>query len=362
MSSFATLLTGDPAPWFRQRCTTPQGDYTFDMAAGRFVLLFLFDSAASSDAQAGLEAIAARRSLFDDKDGSFFGVSADPADEGRLRAELPGIRFFQDADGLVGRLYGSRPLDGGGPGRAIWFLLDRSLRVIAATLDAPGAASRMIGSLEIALQREGAATEWPAPALVLPDVFEPEFCSRLIDYYDKQGGTPSGVFTQRGDAPSHAVTDTRFKRRSDCPVRDRSLVEQIQARIVRRVVPAIRSAFQFEATQLERLILASYDSAELGCFGPHRDNTVSATAHRKFAVSINLNDGFQGGELVFPEFGRRRYRPGAGGAVIFSCSLMHQVTPVTAGRRLACLPFVYDEAGAVIKRANRAEVATPAGS
>ena len=220
----------------------------------------------------------------------------------------------------------------------------------------------MVAALERALQHEQAAIEWPAPALVLPNVFEPEFCTRLIDYYGRQGGTPSGVFTQRGDAPSHAVTDNRFKRRNDCPVRDRALVEQIQARIVRRVVPAIRNAFQFEATQLDRLILASYDSAEFGCFGPHRDNTVSATAHRKFAVSINLNDGFEGGELMFPEFGMRRYRPGTGGAVVFSCSLMHQVTPVTAGRRLACLPFVYDEAGAALKRTNQAAAAASASS
>jgi predicted 2-oxoglutarate/Fe(II)-dependent dioxygenase YbiX len=30
--------------------------------------------------------------------------------------------------------------------------------------------------------------------------------------------------------------------------------------------------------------------------------------------------------------------------VIFSCSLIHEVTPVTAGRRYAFLPFIHDEA------------------
>ncbi len=61
--------------------------------------------------------------------------------------------------------------------------------------------------------------------------------------------------------------------------------------------------------------------------------------------------GFAGGELVFPEFSRRGYRAGAGGAVVFSCSLMHLVTPVMAGRRLACLPFVFDEAAAATRTA-----------
>ena len=38
---------------------------------------------------------------------------------------------------------------------------------------------------------------------------------------------------------------------------------------------------------------------------------------------------------------------------------MHLVTPVTAGRRLACLPFVYDEAAAALKRANAAAAREP---
>lgn len=54
---------------------------------------------------------------------------------------------------------------------------------------------------------------------------------------------------------------------------------------------------------------------------------------------------------MFPEFSRRGYRAGAGGAVVFSCSLMHLVTPVMAGRRLACLPFVFDEAAAATRTA-----------
>lgn len=361
MGAFASLLVGDPAPWFRQRCTTRHGDYTFDMAAGRFILLYLFGSSQDDAVRSGLEMVRAHPRLFDDKDCSFFGVSADPADEGRLEAALPGIRFFFDRDGLVGRLYGSRAVDGPLPSRNVWYVLDRSLRVIAACLDEPDTPRRMHSVLEAALSRETNEDGSHAPALMLPDVFEPDFCRKLIEYYERTGGMPSGVFTQLGDAPSHAVTDNRFKRRNDCPIRDRYLVDQVQARIVRRVVPAIRAAFQFEATQLDRLILASYDSAELGCFGAHRDNTVTATAHRKFAVSINLNSGFEGGELVFPEYGARRYRPRAGGAVIFSCSLMHQVTPVTAGRRLACLPFVYDEAGAALKRANQPQ-RVPAGA
>ena len=155
------------------------------------------------------------------------------------------------------------------------------------------------------------------------------------------------------------MTDTNFKRRRDCPVRDRALAGQIQARIVRRMVPEIRKVHHFEATQLDRLILASYDAADRGCFGAHRDNIVRATEHRRFTVSINLNRQFGGGELVSPEHSRRPHRPDAGGAIIFSCSLMHLVTPVIAGRPLACLPFLYDEAAAALKRADETPAREP---
>ncbi len=362
MASSASLLVGDPAPWFRQRCTTPQGDYTFDMTGGRYVLLYLFASSADTLAQAGLRELRAHRHLFDDRQASFFGVSADPGDEteGRLRAELPGIRHFFDADGRVGRLYGSRLADGGtGAVRSLWYLLDPMLRVRGVLEDAPGAAARALAALRRLPSLDLAEDGLPVPVLMLQDVFEPEFCERLRGYYDRSDSQLSGVFTELAGGPSHAVTDTNFKRRRDCPVRDRALAGQIQARIVRRVVPEIRKVHHFEATQLDRLILASYDAVDRGCFGAHRDNTVRATEHRRFAVSINLNREFDGGELVFPEFSRRAHRPDAGGAIIFSCSLMHLVTPVTAGRRLACLPFVYDEAAAGLKRANAAAAREP---
>ena len=354
MASYASLFVGDPAPWFRQRCTTSHGDYTFDMTGGRYVLLYLFGSSSDKITREALEHVRRHRALFDDSTLSFFGVSADPADEsdGVLRAELPGIRHFFDRDGMVGRLYGARSEGAEDLRRNLWYVLDPSLRIRVVRTESAETAAEIVDLLARLPPLDPAADDPPVPVLLLPDVFEPEFCRRLIDYYASSESRPSGVFTQGVDGPSRAVSDIGFKRRRDCQVRDRHLVEQIQARIIRRVVPEIRKVYQFEATQLDRLILACYDSAERGHFGAHRDNTVSAAEHRRFAVSINLNDAFQGGELVFPEFSRRRYRPGTGGAIVFSCSLMHLVTPVTAGRRLACLPFVYDQAAAELKRAN----------
>ena len=111
-------------------------------------------------------------------------------------------------------------------------------------------------------------------------------------------------------------------------------------RIHDRLVPDIHKAFQFLATRMERYIVACYDGSEGGHFSAHRDNTTKGTAHRRFAVSLNLNTGQdQGGDSWFPEFGRLLYRPPLGGAVVFSCSLLHEATPVTPTRADALRSF-----------------------
>jgi predicted 2-oxoglutarate/Fe(II)-dependent dioxygenase YbiX len=155
-----------------------------------------------------------------------------------------------------------------------------------------------------------------------------------------------------------------MKRRRDVRLEDvPELRREILGRLDRALIPMIARAFQFRATRLERYLVACYDADEGGYFEAHRDNETFGTAHRRFAVSINLNaEGFEGGDLRFPEFGSRTYRPPTGGAVVFCCALQHEATPVTCGRRYAFLPFLYDEDGQKIREANlsRFPDATPA--
>jgi predicted 2-oxoglutarate/Fe(II)-dependent dioxygenase YbiX len=92
--------------------------------------------------------------------------------------------------------------------------------------------------------------------------------------------------------------------------------------------------------------IGCYDSAERGEFRRHRDNTTPYTAHRKFAISVNLNSGYEGGAVGFPEYGRKVYVPPPGGGVIFSCSLLHEAQPVTKGRRFGLFTFLTDAEGA----------------
>lgn len=351
---------GDPAPGFIQR--SPQNPrYNFDSAAGRYLVLCFFGSAGDGLAQNALKAVLSRPDLFDDRHASFFGVSNDPADEqtGRLANRTPGYRFFWDFDLLAARRYGVAPPDTQAKdtprvlGRC-WIVIDPTMRVIATIpfQDDGGGATRVIDLLAtLPPPACFSGIELQAPILFLPRVFEPELCRHLIRLYEAEGGAESG-FMRQVDGRTVPMQDTSFKQRKDCTIRDKDLIGAIQARFLRRVVPEITKAHQFAVTRMERYIVACYAAEDGGHFSAHRDNTTAGTAHRRFAVSINLNDDFDGGEVGFPEYGPRRYKAPVGGAVVFSCSLLHSVSRVTRGRRYAFLPFLYDDAAARLREQN----------
>jgi len=360
MPSFANLAAGDPAPWFQQRSfANPR--YSFDTAAGRYVVLCFFGSAAHPHAQAAIAAVRGLPAFFDDTTACFFGVSVDPADESERRVadHYPGYRYFWDFDGAVGRLYGALPRESapgqtGVPVRPMWLVLDPTLRVLkvipfATDQSDIGELTRYLSSLPP--PHRFAGFELQAPILVLPNVFEEALCRQLVALYETNGGEDSG-FMQEVGGKTVSRHDPARKRRRDYVITDEAIIRETQARFIRRVVPEILKVHQFKATRMERYIVACYAAEDAAHFAAHRDNTTKGTAHRRFAVSINLNEDFEGGEVSFPEYGPRSFKAPMGGAVVFSCSLMHAVSKVTRGRRFAFLPFLYDDEAARLREAN----------
>lgn len=352
---YVNLQPGDAAPWFRQRCTSNES-FAFDTAAGRYILLGFHVTAADDAGRAMIRAVLDNRDLFDDEHFAFFGVSLDRGDEAerRVAERLPGIRYFWDFDAAVARAYGATPLEApvGGQIQALrfWLVLDPTLRVMARfTADETAALFSFLRALPPPDRFAG--FEVPAPILVLPNTFEPTLCRTLIETYEREGGEESG-FMREIDGRTRLVQDPAHKRRRDCTITNRDLVQALQARIIRRVVPEIRKVYAFEVTRMERYIVGCYDAGDRAHFRAHRDNTTAGTAHRRFAVSINLNGNFDGGELSFPEYGPRRYKAPAGTAIVFPCALLHAVSAVTSGRRYAFLPFLYDDAAAKAREAN----------
>ena len=362
MPSYKNLLPGDPAPWFQARATS-RPDFAFDTAAGRYLVLCFFATAADTRGHAAVHAALALPHFFDDVFASFFGVSIDPTDEThkRVASRLPGYRFFWDFDGLVSRLYGAIPHDaepnkGKVQLRRIWVVLDPMLRVLKVIpFAADGSDAQALETYLHSLPPPSrfAGFEVPAPILVLPNVFEPEFCAQLVALYEQHGGRETG-FMQQEDGKTVLRYGYDHKRRSDYVIVDPQIIRHAQQCFERRILPEILKVYQFRVVYMERYIVACYSAEDGGHFRAHRDNTTKGTAHRRFAVSINLNADFDGGEIRFPEYGPRSFKPPVGGAVVFSCSLLHAVSKMTRGRRYAFLPFLYDEAAAKLREANSA--------
>ncbi len=348
MSAVGLPSIGNVPPMFTA-VTDINNDFAFSTVGGRWIVLLFFGSLTDPLGHAADQAIRRSSIVFNDTDACNFGVSNDP-DDRRLRglkSSTSGRRYFYDNDGSVARLYGAVQ---SGAVRPLAFLLDRAMRLVAvagaeniqALLDAL--------ALHLAEERRNESINL-APVLTIPRIFEPELCRELIDYYQEFGGGPSGIMREIGGR-TVGVYDDKYKIRRDRRIDDPELIAKTRGRINERLRPAVFNAFNWMATRVERYMVACYTAEERGFFSPHRDNTSSATAHRKFAVTINLNDDFDGGELRFPEFGRRTYRPPAGGATVFNCSMLHEATRVTRGTRYAFVPFLYDEDGARIRQDN----------
>lgn len=340
-----SLLPGQAVPWFV--CPTPTNPrFNFSSVAGRYVVLaFLPDD--PFERERALARISAEKALFDISRRMVFCVVRDAETIARVK-DGAGVRWFLDGDGAVSRACGALAADG--TAHPNWCVIDPSLRVLlAGNMDETERVFAVLRGLPDPNDHAGVPLN--APVLIVPRIFEPELCRRLIDFYEADGGAPSGVMRDINGKTTPVLDD--FKSRRDATILNPELKREIVQRLETRLMRQINLAFQYKPSRIERYIVACYDAGDGGYFRPHRDNTTIGTAHRQFACSINLNaDEFDGGDLRFPEFGSRTYRPPTGGAVVFSCSLLHEATPVTRGRRYAFLPFFHDEAAEEIRQRN----------
>lgn len=348
------LVAGEPAPWFYAPVLEGNDRYAFDTVAGRWVVMLFMGSAGHGNVQEALELLATHRDLFDDERACFFGVTIDPTDvaQRRIRQALPGIRWVLDYDHSVSKRFGAKSNEESLSYKPHWLLLDPMLRVRSRGTLSDGA--EIIAELRHCVGRPAEARD--APVLIIPQVLSPDLCRSLINMYEENGGAESG-FMREVDGVTTKKVDHAHKRRADYNITDEHVLAKLKRRMATVVRPMIQRAFQFDATRIERFIVACYDGADGGHFRAHRDNTTKGTAHRKFACTINLNsDEYEGGDLRFPEFGLRTYRAPTGGALVFSCSLLHEAEKVIRGRRYAFLPFLYDDESARTRERNLAFV------
>lgn len=182
-----------------------------------------------------------------------------------------------------------------------------------------------------------------APVLMVPHVLSPDECGRLVEAVETD--TP---FMVRRPGPGEVagnykvpVYDYDRQDRIDLIIKDPAMVAFLDDRLFGRVTPMIKKAFAFDVTRREDLHVARYAGKREGFAIGHRDNTTPPGAHRRFALSLSLNDDYEGGGIAFREFSPRAYRVPAGTAMVFSSSLLHEVEETTSGVRYNLISHLF---------------------
>jgi peroxiredoxin len=312
------------------------------------VLLFLNDVSAAS-AVPVLEALSASRDKLNQFNATVVAISS--TSDAAHNRELKNSSGFKwplagDSTGAVFASYGLHKEND----TAIRIVVLTPLRQVRVWYDTPDDINETVSEIMDLLKNTQAAEEarWAAPhapILVVPNVLSREECGQLVQSFEK-----GGPLMVRPPRPGEMVGSYKIpvyehdrQDRVDQIIKDEETLAFLDERIWGRVTPMIQKAFAFEVTRREDLHIARYVGDRGGYKMGHRDNTSAATAYRRFALSMSLNDEFEGGEIVFKEFSPRGYRPPAGTAMIFSSSLLHEVQETTKGTRYNLISHLYNE-------------------
>ena len=335
MAERAILEVGDPLPKLVWR---DAGGTVFalsdDLHGGRPCLLLL---GRPGDAmEADLAALAERHEAFEPAGLQVLAVTVGPKAETGRALDRPDLPF---------PLIVAPDFAAAGNGRLV-LIADEAGR-IERRLE--GLESAELAEAALAHCRErrageqaGLVTRQP-PVLIVERLIDPDHCRTLIRAWEQGQRYRGGVASTTGG--KHDV-NRDVKVRQDIALPDQGPeAQKLFTLFRRRLFPEVRKVFKFPITRAETLRLGCYDAAESGRFRAHRDDSSRHVAHRRFAMSLFLNTGdYEGGHLRFPEYGPQLYAPMAGSAVIFSCSLLHAVSPVTRGRRFGLFGFFHGEA------------------
>jgi peroxiredoxin len=338
---------GDFAPMVRLPNQRSKNVWAFDPhLAGQPVTYLILRDATSQAAKATLAVFKNNFTQFTDIGADVVVVSNLAPDGNAKLADYSGLPWIVLADpsGYYAASYGL-PDGDNTVGCAV---VDRNCRLLElVTGDTPAALAKRSLALcnEVISASSFDQIVTQAPVLLIPNVFEPRFCKNLIKYWE-QGHKESDQITRHlGGTDGGAQSDLgneKMKRRTDVlvPEGDHPVNLQIKQCLSMRVMPELEKAFNHKASRYELARVGCYESANKGFFRAHRDLYPGDTeTPRRFAMSLNLNDGFEGGDVRFPEYGMQSYRAPLGGGLIFSCRLLHEALPVTKGKRYALFLF-----------------------
>lgn len=336
------IETGDRAPNFMLNDQSGEVFELYTSITGGSIVLVII-SGGSEENTPLLVALEEKLPELESQNAHLFVVRQDTVEENAKLGKDLDLHFplIADPGGQVSEWY----LSAAAALAPVVFVMDPNQRLISfktgSTADTQALTSYALEEVKkIAPKGEPQIFSAVAPALLIPNVFSRDYCRRLIDLWET-GGHTSGMVSKGISENNAENVDYGFKRRQDHVIDDWNLDNEIANMLGPRLGPEIEKIHYFENWTFEKFRIGCYEDTDAGCFKAHRDNYNETVKDRRYAVSINLNaEDYEGGDLRFAEYGPDLFRPPTGGAVVFSCSLLHEVLPVTKGRRFVFLTFL----------------------
>jgi PKHD-type hydroxylase len=179
------------------------------------------------------------------------------------------------------------------------------------------------------------------------DVFTQEECKRIIEIGTNGIGASPLTYGVVGDLNNAEKNIEEIAKIRRSPVAWLRSDVQENHWIYQRLTGAIKSIndqfFNYDLTEIQSLQFTSYDAEEEGFYGKHIDMMYTGTGTRKLSVSIQLSSGddYEGGDLLLhtrddPERPHRQQGTG----IFFPGYTLHEVTPVTRGKRYSLVAWV----------------------
>jgi prolyl 4-hydroxylase len=165
------------------------------------------------------------------------------------------------------------------------------------------------------------------PYLLVENVLSPDLLKTIHIYLE----------AKRGESILHSHSTKNRIHVYPC----KQLEADIDNKLSRSLFPEIRKVYYHDVKYRERYKICSYDADTGGRFHAHRD-TPYPYQHRKYAMSLFLNDDYKGGHFLLKEYGLR-IKPKANSALIFPGICSHQVEKVTSGSRKVIISFYCSE-------------------
>ena len=327
-------------------------DSAADYLAGRPLILVFAPAAIDASSEAELKAFADRADRLREL-GARLALLSLEADNDTLRALKQRLSFpgpaISDPTGRIFALYGLVKGDDIPGKTGLRTVVVSPQRRIAGVFDAPAMTEHAARCAEALLRASAVEENFianHAPILIIPNLFAKRECDDLVAYYERE----SHIVDFDRNNPAMATQDTKTpiwehnrQDRVDLVIKHPVTVNALNQRIFQVVAPLVKKAFGYQADKRESINIARYEGPRSGMAMGHRDNLHEGFRHRRFALTVALNNDFEGGEIVFREFSNHPYRVAAGTATVFSSSLLHEVLETTRGRRYVMISHLYSE-------------------